>query len=47
MFYIYRLHIDNITISIGKTENNKERYRAHYKACYNSNAKKGYNSKNI
>ena len=44
-FIIYRLHIDGITIYIGRTENMKERYRAHYKACSNSKAKKGYNSK--
>ena len=44
-FIIYRLHIDGITIYIGRTENMKERYRAHYKACYNSKATKGYNSK--
>ena len=45
LFMIYRLHIDGTTIYIGKTKNMKERYRAHYKICYNSNAKKGYNSK--
>ena len=43
MYFIYRLHINGITIHIGKCKNMNKRYINHKSDCYNKN-RRNYNS---